>query len=271
MFYVVGNPGTGKGEMLKWMPNIRHRATVIDSPSASARGLMFGQNTERGALNAGPITKFDVIGMDELPELNESIFGEMRTPIEQQVVTYTKNGYNVSRPHEFSIIGMGNPKDGAWSNTYDVLKNINMPYAFINRFIIARIIDSKESRKERAAYISKITGSGKYRDYKYSTHLMAGWITHARSIKVTIPAKMSKRLEDAYNVSAELAEQYDPSHLINSRQQLDYIRVTHAIARLLNKEVVDDICVDKAMEFMMNCQGFTWSRDRCRGKNVKLC
>ena len=255
MVYLISEPGEAKGEMLKWIPKIRIKSIITNTPTDSPLGLMFGQNKDRTILYPGPIATHDVIALDEISKASKGFFGSFNTPIEQQILQYHKTGFDVERPHRFSLIAAGNPWLGIWDPDRTFADNIKpMPTDFASRFLCILLLNKEEHDKPKADHVDK-AAFNELRNVEniYTVQQLAGWIEHCRHIKVEIPKPIRETLVREFLASVRISRVANKP-LVKTRQQFNLYRIVRIMTQLMGETVVTDKIAEAAVQFFKDCQ-----------------
>ncbi|GGM74059.1 ATPase AAA [Thermogymnomonas acidicola] len=146
---MVGDPGTAKSQLLKYMTEISPRSVFAFGRGSSAAGLTaaavrdeFGEG--RWTLEAGALVLADngFAAIDELDKMDEKDTAAMHEAMEQQTVTISKAGIMATLKSRCSILGAANPKFGRYDPNRTIVDQINFPPPLLSRFdVIFKIID----------------------------------------------------------------------------------------------------------------------------------
>ncbi len=157
---MVGDPGTAKSQLLKYMTEISPRGVFAFGRGSSAAGLTaaavrddFGEG--RWTLEAGALVLADngFAAIDELDKMDEKDTAAMHEAMEQQTITVSKAGIMATLKSRCSILGAANPKFGRYDQNRSIVDQIDFPPPLLSRFdVIFKIIDKPErSNDERLA------------------------------------------------------------------------------------------------------------------------
>ena len=151
---LVGNPGTGKSEILKWARQLSHKAVYVDAPNASARGLLYGQEEFEGRkiLRAGVMIRFNKVCLDELDKMKDKERHELNTAIEQQIAPYHKTPFDVETPINISVMAACNPNSDRWIDDRSIMENMKP----LESMIVSRCILIKMQRSANTSERSRI-------------------------------------------------------------------------------------------------------------------
>ncbi len=149
----VGDPGTAKSQLLRYMASIAPRAIYTSGKASTAAGLTaaavrdeFGEG--RWTLEAGALVLADkgLASIDELDKMNEQDRSAMHEAMEQQSISIAKAGITATLQSRCAILGAANPKLGRFHEHATMVEQIDLPPALFSRFdIIFSLIDKPDS------------------------------------------------------------------------------------------------------------------------------
>lgn len=254
MVYLVGNPGTGKSELLKEVPKIRYKVAYTDAPSASVRGLTYGQDEYKGhkILKAGLMVNHEGLCLDEFDKMGDSR-QELNTTLEQQQASYHRNPFDIDTPINLFVIAAGNPKNSKWVEGRTLLEQLSpIEPEILSRFFIIKVNPAK-NRSDRLKHIFKNIREEESAKPKYSNEDIAGWISYTRKKNPQLTADAEHEIIQFAEFFAGLEQPEEVNIDFGARQELDIIRVSSAIAKFLDKKSVDTECVRLAIKFIKDC------------------
>ncbi|MFG1449291.1 MAG: minichromosome maintenance protein MCM [Thermoplasmataceae archaeon] len=153
---MVGDPGTAKSQLLKYMTEISPRGVFAFGRGSSAAGLTaaavrddFGEG--RWTLEAGALVLADngFCAIDELDKMDDHDTAAMHEAMEQQTITISKAGIMATLKSRCSILGAANPKFGRYDQTRTIVDQIVFPPPLISRFdVIFKLIDKPDREND---------------------------------------------------------------------------------------------------------------------------
>ena len=251
--YLVGNPGTGKSEILKAMAKLRYNAAYADAPGASSRGLTYGQDEFQShkILRAGLMVRFDMLSLDELDKSSRAQRQDINTILEQQIASYHKTGYDVDTPVSISLLAAGNPQHGRWIEHEPLMDNLQpIPAELISRMIVCRV-ERETDVKSRMGHVFSYLRS-RAADVPYTESELSQYLARARRHVPTIPDGAEKLVVEFLTAFERVAQEQNTLP-IETRQEIELIRLATAIAKLRLRAEVDDRCIVEAIEFYKAC------------------
>ena len=163
---LVGDPGTGKSQLLQYIRHIAPRSVYTSGKGSSSAGLTaaavkddFGGG-QQWSLEAGALVLADkgIAAVDEIDKMRVEDRSAMHEALEQQTVSIAKAGINATLKSRCSLLGAANPKYGQYDSYESIGDQINLEPALISRFdLIFRILDetNEELDKKIAEHIIK--------------------------------------------------------------------------------------------------------------------
>ncbi len=256
---LVGNPGTGKSEILKWARQLSHKAVYVDAPNASARGLLYGQEEFEGRkiLRAGVMIRFNKVCLDELDKMRDKERHELNTAIEQQIAPYHKTPFDVETPINVSVMAACNPNSDRWIDDRSIMENMKpLESMIVSRCILIKMQRSSNT-SERFTHIVKSSGLlgdvSSEIEAPYTLNTLSGMLNHCSKLQPSFTNEAFEKMRD-FIISFENIEQSDLADMpADTRKEVDLIRVATAVAKLLFKPAVDIVCIDIAMDFYRKC------------------
>ncbi|MEM2462990.1 MAG: minichromosome maintenance protein MCM, partial [Candidatus Pacearchaeota archaeon] len=154
---LVGDPGTAKSVMLKFVSSIAPKGRYVVGKAATQAGItatVVRDEFLRGwALEAGAMVLANkgLVCIDEMEKMTEQDRSAMHEALEQQTVTISKANVQATLRAETSVLGAANPKFGRFDPYQPVAQQIEMSPTLINRFDLIFVLkDIPEKLKDEA-------------------------------------------------------------------------------------------------------------------------
>jgi replicative DNA helicase Mcm len=248
---LVGDPGTGKSQLIQFASKIAPRGLLTTGRGSTAAGLTAAVVKEGGTgsfvLEAGALVLADkgVCCIDEIDKMREEDRGAIHPAMEQQIVPIAKGGIVATLNARASIIAAANPSLGRYNPYQTIAENINLPITLLSRFDLIFVLrDTPETEKDliMAEHVLNL-----HKGEESTVHspidplLLRKYISYSKKIKPKITDDVIKRFKEFYvqmrNASVEGGEASAVS--ITARQLESLVRLAEARARSeLRKEVV---------------------------------
>jgi replicative DNA helicase Mcm len=255
----VGDPGTGKSEILKSAIDISPRGLYTSGKGSTAVGLTAAviKDNETGQMNleAGAIILANggVAAIDEFDKMDPSDRSALHEAMEQQTVSIAKAGIVATLKAQTAIIAAANPRTGRYDRYKTPTQNINLPPSLLSRFDLIFIVTDKPdpaNDAQMAEFILQNSMEGPKENSKSSksapidNELLKKYIKYAR--RKYFPVLTEEAKEKIKTFYLQLRGQYDSEDAIVSilARNLDaLVRLSEAYAKmaLRNKVLKSDV------------------------------
>ncbi len=278
---LVGDPGTAKSQLLRYMRNLAPRAIYTSGKASTAAGLTaaavrdeFGEG--RWTLEAGALVLADrgLAAIDELDKMSEQDRSAMHEAMEQQSISIAKAGITATLQARCAILGAANPKLGRFHEHALMVEQIDLPPALFSRFdIIFSIIDKPDSAWDAklADHILKVHRTGEVHRLKehldglplpddiveenqetvepiYEPEFVSKYVAYAKNRVFPVLSKEALDVIKDYYISIrKQGEGEEASVPLTARQLEAFIRLAEASARVRLSDHVMKEDADRAI------------------------
>jgi len=186
---LIGDPGSGKSQMLKRINVVAPKSRYVSGKGVSGAGLtasvvkdefLRGWSLEAGAL---VLANKGICCIDELDKMTTEDRSAMHEALEQQTISISKANIQATLLARTTVLAAANPKFGRF-DPYDVLaKQIDLPPALINRFdLIFPIKDLPEKDKDEkmAGHILDLHQRPEMEEPEIPTNLLRKYFAYAK-------------------------------------------------------------------------------------------
>jgi len=262
----VGDPGTGKSEILKGAVDVSPRGLYTSGKGSTAVGLTAAviKDNDTGQMNleAGAIVLANggVAAIDEFDKMDTGDRSAIHEGMEQQTVSIAKAGIVATLKSQTAIIAAANPHSGRYDRYKTATQNIRMPPSLLSRFdLIFVVVDTpnKANDAQLAEFILRNSMGDPEDTFEedsesappISGELLKKYIRYARrNFHPTLTEEAKEKIKEFY---LDLRGQSDNEEAIVSilARNLDgLIRMTEAYAKMalrnnVSKEDVDAVIV----------------------------
>jgi replicative DNA helicase Mcm len=153
---MIGDPGTGKSQILKFVSGLASRALYTSGKGTTAAGLTAAvmHDADSGAmtLEAGALVLADqgIACIDEFDKMDPNDRTAIHEAMEQHTVSIAKAGIVATLNARTSILAAANPALGRYESSLSVQDNIRLPFTILSRFdLIWIMVDTVEASKDR--------------------------------------------------------------------------------------------------------------------------
>ncbi|MGB9675387.1 MAG: minichromosome maintenance protein MCM [Candidatus Nanoarchaeia archaeon] len=261
--FLVGDPGSGKSELLRYVAALAPRARYVAGKGATAAGITASvvrdEFIKGWALEAGALVLANkgLCAIDELDKMSPEDTSAMHEALEQQTITIAKANIHATLRAETSILAAANPKFGRFDPYEPIPKQIDLPPTLLNRFDLIfpiRDIPNVEQDEKIAQHILELSQSPDSKKPEISTDLLRKYIAYAKQKcfpKLTQGAiEEIKQFYVTLRGTATKEESRIKAIPISARQLEALVRLAEASARVRLSDKVTRKDAIKAIELL---------------------
>ncbi|MCJ1243345.1 MCM DNA helicase complex subunit [Trapelia coarctata] len=143
---LLGDPGTAKSQVLKYVEKTAHRAVFATGQGASAVGLTASVRrdpiTSEWTLEGGALVLADrgTCLIDEFDKMNDQDRTSIHEAMEQQTISISKAGIVTTLQARCAIVAAANPIGGRYNSTIPFSQNVELTEPILSRFDILCVI-----------------------------------------------------------------------------------------------------------------------------------
>ncbi|MFN3654436.1 MAG: minichromosome maintenance protein MCM [Candidatus Nitrosotenuis sp.] len=252
--FLVGDPGTGKSEMLKFCARVAPRGLYTSGRGSTAAGLTAAVVRDKSGilmLEAGAVVLGDqgLVCIDEFDKMKPEDRSALHEVMEQQSVSIAKGGIVATLNARTSILAGANPMYGKYDPFKNITENVALPVPLLTRFdliFVVRDIPSKEKDKNIAQHIIGLHKRGSTDSrVLVDVDIFTKYLAYCKKFDPLLTPEAEEKILDYYlkmrNVESEEMITVTP------RQLGGLIRLATARARLLMKDQVDGEDAERAI------------------------
>lgn len=271
---LLGDPGTAKSQLLKFVEKAAPIAIYTSGKGSSAAGLTASvqrdQSSREFYLEGGAMVLADggVVCIDEFDKMRDEDRVAIHEAMEQQTISIAKAGITTILNARTSVLAAANPIFGRYDEMKTPGENIDFQTTILSRFDLIFIVRDEHDRA---------------RDERIAKHVMGihmggpGLQNDANATQASIPVEKMKRYISycktrcAPRLSAEAAEKLS-SHFVSIRRQValaeqtanqrssipitvrqleSLVRITEALAKLTLAPIATEEHVDEAIRLFL--------------------
>ncbi|MFB6097225.1 MAG: minichromosome maintenance protein MCM [Haloferacaceae archaeon] len=285
---LIGDPGTGKSQLLSYIQNVAPRSVYTSGKGSSSAGLTaaavrddFGDG-QQWSLEAGALVLADkgIAAIDELDKMRAEDRSAMHEALEQQKISVSKAGINATLKSRCSLLGAANPKYGRFDQYEPIGEQIDLEPALISRFdLIFTVTDQPDQEKDAnlADHILQTNYAGELNTQRtrltnanfsqeevdaatedvapeIDPDLMRKYIAYAkRNCFPAMTEEAKGAIRDFYvNLRAKGADEDAPVP-VTARKLEALVRLSEASARVRLSDTVDQQDADRVIEIVRSC------------------
>ncbi len=261
---LIGDPGSGKSQLLKRIQKIAPKVRFVSGKGASGAGLsaavvkdefLQGWSLEAGAL---VLANKGMLLLDELDKMSKDDASALHEGLEQQTISIAKANIQATLVCETTVLAAANPKFGRFDPYEPVAKQIELPSTLINRFdLIFPIKDLPDPQRDgtMAAFILNLHQNRGEVNTEIDTALLRKYLAYAKRYNPGLTDDAMEALKEYYMKMRQSGsnERGSRSIPISARQLEGLVRMTEASARLRLSEHAEKSDALKAIELMDFC------------------
>jgi replicative DNA helicase Mcm len=247
---LVGDPGTGKSQLLQYAARIAPRGLYTAGRGSTAAGLTAAVVKEGGTgnfiLEAGALVLGDkgICCIDEMDKMRDEDRVAIHPAMEQQIVSIAKGGIVATLNARTSILAAANPTLGRYNPYQTIAQNISLPVTILSRFDLIFVLrDLPETEKDvrMAEHILSLhKAAGTPMTTPITIDLLRKYISYSKRISPVITEEVVSSFKDFYvkmrTASLEGGEASAIS--ITARQLESLVRLAEARAKAHLREEV---------------------------------
>ncbi len=280
---LIGDPGTAKSQILRYMAQLAPRGIYTSGKASSAAGLTaaavkdeFGEG--RWTLEAGALVIADkgLACIDELDKMNDQDRSAIHESLEQGTISVAKAGITATLQSRCAVLGAANPKYGRFDDSKNIAEQIDLPPALLSRFdAIFTMTDRPEAKHDRnvAEHILKAHQRGEVMLHEAPeklTHVDAAeimresvylvpamdkdflrkYVAYSKRITPVMTTEAMQTIEGYYVGIRKTGEDRGASVPITARQLEALIRMSEASARARLSQTVSSEDAQRAIKIV---------------------
>ncbi len=209
---IVGDPGLGKSQMLRFIARIAPRGVYVSGNTSTIAGLTVTMVRDGGdhALEAGALVMGDqgVCCIDEFDKMGKQ-HSALLEAMEQQSISIAKSGMVCTLSARTSVIAAANPSGGHYDQAKTISENIQMSGALLSRFDLLFVLLDKPNIQH---------------DTKMAAHIMQQISTKKNNSNNNKP-QCPRRIRDIDQIGGHTQEEKNSknnSQTLQQRLQISY-------------------------------------------------
>ena len=245
---LIGDPGTGKSIMLRYMAGLTPRGRFVSGKGASGVGLtatVVRSDVSNGwDLRAGPIVMANgsICAIDEGDKMQDEDRSNLHECMSIGTLTISKATIQATLPARTSVLMGANPKYSRFKNDGNLVAQINLPSSLLSRFDFIYAIKDKPNEKGDRDIANKIL-SDTCENYEevMKPELLRKYIFMSKQYNPKMSDEAAKIISEFYVELRKQTKEADDGSLIipiTARQLESIVRFSEAHARLKLRKVV---------------------------------
>jgi len=278
---ILGDPGVGKSQFLKYTEKLAHRAVYATGKGASAVGLTASVRrdavTGQWGLEGGALVLADngICLIDEFDKMNEVDRTSIHEAMEQQSISISKAGIVTTLQARCAVIAAANPIKGRYDSSLTFVENVDLSDPILSRFDILAVVRdhvdnvrdemladfvvtnhmkchpkaTEEDIKMYTEYMKKI--QGKTDEEQISQDLLRKYIIYAKRNCNPDLSKINREKISSFYADLRQKSMEGGGIPIAVRHIESLLRMAEARAKLHLRDVVNERDVDVAIQTLL--------------------
>jgi replicative DNA helicase Mcm len=250
---IVGDPGTGKSELLRFAKEVAPKSLMVtgnytDTDSLVVSSIQNGLDRIDAAPGALIQMNDGILAIDRIDQLDQGGRAALIPVMAEQKITVATNGVIQTFPAATSIIASANPTLGRYNPYQTIAQNLSLSIPLLSCFdLIFMIRDIPDSCKDRrtAEHILFLERRLEPKSGKIlSVQDLQAYIDYARKLKPSLSHEVAQRLVNFYvemrSASLEGGEAAAISITVRQLEALVRIAESRAKAHLRSEVLMED-------------------------------
>ncbi|KAK4453284.1 DNA replication licensing factor mcm5 [Podospora aff. communis PSN243] len=268
---LLGDPGTAKSQLLKFVEKVAPIAIYTSGKGSSAAGLTASvqrdQSTREFYLEGGAMVLADggVVCIDEFDKMRDEDRVAIHEAMEQQTISIAKAGITTILNARTSVLAAANPIFGRYDELKSPGENIDFQTTILSRFdmiFIVRDDHNREKDERMAKHIMKIQMGNRGVEERVESEIpvekMRRYISYCRTrcaprLSEAAAEKLSSHFVAIRKQvhASELEANARSSIPITVRQLEAIVRITESLAKLSLSPIANEGHVDEAIRLFL--------------------
>lgn len=264
----LGDPGTGKSELLERATELAPRSEFAEGDRTSAAALTasavpddFGDS--EWSLKPGVLVRANdgIVALDEIDKVDESVRESLHGAMQRQRVSVDLADINADLPARVSILAAGNPKFGRFDEYEPIGEQIDMAHSLLSRFDLMYLTrdqpDPDTDIKVAEAALSAWQEGGRQAKQNEDAEremdrIIRAYFVYARqNVTPVISDDARKKIAEEWNSIRLEGFDEDAPVPVTARKLKAFARLAEASARCRLSETVTEKDVDRATRLIL--------------------
>ena len=259
--FLIGDPGTGKSQILRYVSELAPKGRYMSGKGASAAGLTAAaikdELTGGWALEAGALVLASggIAAVDEFDKMSKDDVSAMHEALEQQTVSIAKAGMVTRLNTRTAVLAASNPKFGRFDRFKSVYEQIELTPAILSRFDLKFPVQDNttvESDTKLAKHILKSYQDPDSIQPPLEKELLKKYVAYARRtiFPILTDEAADKIIEFYVGWRAKYSNPESGSVPLTARQLEALVRLAEASAKVRLDEKVSIADADRAIRLV---------------------
>lgn len=261
---LVGDPGTGKSQLLMASSSVSSKALYVTDASAAGLTAAVDEVNGKRVMVAGVMVLADqgIAAIDEIEKMQKDDRKAIHPALEQGEIHKSKAGLHASFKSRASLLAAANPKYGRFIESKSIPEQIDLEPSLLDRFdlifVFKEMAGTEGYERERALAMLQS------QPLKEDDDFLLKYIVHSKQIHPTISENILNEIAKYY--AKVKSDPVNREHYLNARTLESLKRLSLASARVRLSDTVEEIDLDNATELVESyLSQFNWDMDAISG------
>ncbi len=261
---LIGEPGTGKSQMLKFTGELAPKGRYVVGKSSTGAGLTAAvvrdEQTGEFELEAGAVVLANkgTAVIDEIDKMSEEDRSSLHEAMEQQQISVSKANIQATLNAQTSILAAGNPKFGRFDPYEPIPQQINIGDTLLSRFdFIFPVKDEPDEDKDTklSSQVLQNHIEPEETDAEIEQEMLRKYIAYAKkNYRPQLTQDAADAIQEFYvSMRSSGAGEDNDGVPITARQLEALVRVAEASARAELQEKVRVKDAERAIDILTYC------------------
>ncbi|KAK0671851.1 putative DNA replication licensing factor mcm2 [Cercophora samala] len=221
---LLGDPGTAKSQVLKYVEKTAHRAVFATGQGASAVGLTASVRrdplTSEWTLEGGALVLADkgTCLIDEFDKMNDQDRTSIHEAMEQQTISISKAGIVTTLQARCGIIAAANPIGGRYNSSIPFSANVELTEPILSRFDILCVVRDTVEPEEDERLAKFIVGSHS-RSHPLSQSQAANTQNGGQSMEVEHDSATAEMQQNGFKKEDQIPQELLRKYILYAREK----------------------------------------------------
>lgn len=245
---LIGDPGIAKSETLKNISRLSPKGIYVNGAGATKAGIMGAaikdELTGKWTIEAGamPLADQGIICIDEMDKMSKGVVLSLNEPMEQQTVTETKAGLNVTMNARTPVLAAANPKYSRFLKDKTIQEQITIPDTTFSRFDLIYVLEDKTNYDNDLKLAEHLLNNNNAEEIEtIDPELIRKYVAYAkREFNPRLTPEAQKLISIFYADTRRKASEDDEAKPITARDLLALERISITLAKIHLRDYVTE-------------------------------
>ena len=227
---LVGDPGTGKSQLLIVSKSVSLKSLYVSDASAAGLTAAVDEINGKRVMVAGVLVLADggIAAIDEIEKMNRDERKAIHPAMEQGEIHKSKAGLHASFKTRTSVLAAANPKYSRFIEEEPIPEQINLEPSLLDRFDLIFVFKERKGTEQYERYraLAILEGDNETNDEDF----LLKYIIYSKNFHPKIPREITEKIAEYF--AALKTNPANKEHFLSARTLESLQRLTLASARL---------------------------------------